>query len=216
MLAILPFLRLAGVFLFVCLSGCATKASLIGEPMPPAKPGFGYVAAAMVARVDSADPTHTFADVPSFQAYFEPAGEPKVPGFMINTYADRDGRGIWFDSKSKIPMVNGNRAVVLIPVQSGTYRLDIMDVHLYAYKRSLRLDKLNVPPFTVREGEITYIGSIDLTTTLGRNIFGMTLPHGLRANIIDNFESDWAAMQNADDRLKTMQVNNSFGIGPST
>ncbi|UOD31573.1 hypothetical protein INH39_07760 [Massilia violaceinigra] len=199
------------LFLVVGLGGCASKSSLLGEPTPLAKPGFGYVAVVMVAREDSSDSTYTLHDVPTVVATFVPVGTPGGSGFQLHTGANGEANGIWFDPKSKTPMMNGYHAMQLIPVQVGSYRLKNLLATMRVYQKQVSLNKLDTPPFTVREGEVTYIGSIGLNTSLGKNLIGMTTPAGLRVAFVDNFETDWAAMQKADARLTTMKVTNGLG-----
>lgn len=165
----------------------------------------------MVARVDSADAKYTLHDVPTVLASFVPVDKPNGAEFQLHSGANGEPNGIWFDPKSTIPMMNGYHAMQLIPVPTGSYRLKNLLATMRVYQKQVSLNKLDTPPFTVREGEVTYIGSIGLTTSLGKNLIGMTVPASLHVAFVDNFESDWAAMQKADARLTTMKVTNSLG-----
>jgi hypothetical protein len=191
----------------LALAGCATRNSVLGDT-GELKPegGTGYVAATLVYRIDSVDPTLQLVGFPSIDSAFYAQGATDKPAFSINTYTDMNNTGLWAVPGAALEESRGRRVMSLVKVPAGRYRLGRVGSQFPAYRQHVTLDMVDPPMIEVREGQVTYAGSIQLVVGAGKNIFGQARPSNAKLRLVDDAARDIAAIKKADARLSQLTV----------
>jgi hypothetical protein len=198
---------MCGTTLLVLLAGCATKNSVLGEAgeLKP-EAGAGYVAATLVYRIDSADQSIQLVGAPSITAAFYGPEAAKQVAFSINTFTDMNNTGLWAAPGAALEESRGRRVLSLVKVPAGRYQLGRVGSFYPVYQQHVTLDMIDPPVIEVREGQVTYAGSIQLIIRVGKNIFGQARPYSASLRLVDDAAKDIAAMKKADARLAQLAV----------
>jgi hypothetical protein len=198
---------MCGTTLLVALAGCATKNSVLGEAgeLKP-EAGAGYVAATLVYRIDSADQSIQLVGAPSMSAAFYAPGAGKKVAFSINTYTDMNNTGLWAAPGAALEESRGRRVMSLVKVPAGRYQLGLVSSSFPVYQQHVTLDMIDPPVIEVREGQVSYAGSIQLIIRVGKNIFGQARPYSASLRMVDDAAKDIAAMKKTDARLAQLAV----------
>jgi hypothetical protein len=193
--------------LLVALAGCASRNSVLGEAgeLKP-ESGAGYVAATLVYRIDSADQSLQLVGFPSIAAAFYAPGAPSKAAFSINTFTDMNNTGLWTAPGAALEESRGRRVLSLVKVPAGRYQLGRVSSSFNVYQQHVTLDMVDPPVIEVREGQVTYAGSIQLIVRAGKNIFGQARPSSAALRLVDDAARDVAAMKKTDARLAQLAV----------
>jgi hypothetical protein len=196
-----------GITMLLALAGCATKNSVLGEAGElKSEGGTGYVAATLVYRIDSADRTLQLDGFPSISADFFAQGASDKAAFSINTSTDLNITGLWAVPGAALEESRGRRVLSLVKVPAGRYRLGRVGSIYNTYRKQVALAMIDPPLIEVREGQVTYAGSIQLVVGAGRNNFGHAVPSTAALRLVDDAARDIAAMKKADARLTELTV----------
>lgn len=198
---------MCGTTLLVALAGCASRNSVLGEAgeLKP-ESGAGYVAATLVYRIDSADQSLQLVGFPSIAAAFYAPGAPGKAAFSINTFTDMNNTGLWNAPGAALEESRGRRVLSMVKVPAGRYQLGRVGSSFNVYQQHVTLDMVDPPVIEVREGQVTYAGSIQLIVRAGKNIFGQARPSSAALRLVDDAARDIAAMKKADARLAQLAV----------
>lgn len=103
--------------------------------------------------------------------------------------------------------------LIALPLEPGQYELFNWTLYVtrfggYGYISP----KIPPPPhaFTIRAGEITYLGGLHVETVLGKNLIGMSLPFGGNPNITDQFTRDLPILKRKYPNLADWSVQSSI------
>jgi hypothetical protein len=198
---------MCGTTLLVALAGCASRNSVLGEAgeLKP-ESGAGYVAATLVYRIESADPSLQLVSLPSIAASFHALGAPSKAAFSINTFTDLNNTGLWTAPGAALEESRGRRVLSLVKVPAGRYQLGRVYSSFTVYREHVTLNMLDPPVIEVREGQVTYAGRIQLVVRVGKDNFGHAVPFSAALRLVDDAVSDIAAMKKADARLASLAV----------
>jgi hypothetical protein len=198
---------MCGTTLLVALAGCASRNSVLGEAgeLKP-ESGAGYVAATLVYRIKSADPSLQLVSLPSIAASFHALGAPSKAAFSINTFTALNNTGLWTAPGAALEESRGRRVLSLVKVPAGRYQLGRVYSSFTVYREHVTLNMLAPPVIEVREGQVTYAGSIQLVVRVGKDNFGHAVPYSAALRLVDDAASDIAAMKKADVRLAQLAV----------
>lgn len=194
---------LSALSLFVALAGCSTVNEL-KKPGAELGPGYGYVAARIVSMAGP-----------------EPSGEPNNFPPLVRVYyklIKSDKFSIGSDFTIEADLQNATRTVgkgnvtvsgemVLVRAQPGQYHLSSLLGK--SLGRTIEIQAKDSPPFTVNEGEVTYVGQIHLITRVGRNAFGTVVPSSGIFSLSHDFETDVAELKKRDPRLASMRITDA-------
>ncbi|MGB9108015.1 MAG: hypothetical protein WCC39_04945 [Telluria sp.] len=199
--------RMCMTTLMVALAGCASRNSVLGEAgeLKP-ESGVGYVAATLVYRIDSADPSIELVGFPSIAAAFHAPGNAGKPAFSINTFTTMNRMGLWTEPRAALEEPRGRRVLALVQVPAGRYQLGRIDSTYTLYLRQVALNMTDPPVIEVRAGQVTYAGSIQLRVRTGKDRFGHAVPVSATLHLVDDAAGDIAAMKKVDVRLAPLAV----------
>jgi hypothetical protein len=188
------------------LAGCGAQTSTLGNAGKLEANEFGYVAATLVSRQLADEPGMLLPRPPRIAAeFYENTASPHKE-FELHTA----GAEQWKNPVSKEGPGGTYRAMLLVPVKPGRYWLGNVKASFFGgYQLDTEL-RAPYPTITVRKGEVTYAGSIQVISRLGRNVTGEVRPGGIFLNIGNDFEADIAAMKNMDPRVATLPVSNGL------
>jgi hypothetical protein len=198
---------ICGTMTMLVMAGCATKNSVLGEA-GELKPvgGTGYDPPTLVYRLQTADRSLELVGFPSIDAAFYPQGASDKAAFHINTYTDMNNTGLWSVPGAALEEARGRRVLSLVKVPAGRYQLGRVGSSFNVYHQHVKLDMIDPPVIEVREGQVTYAGSIQLIVHAGKNIFGQARPTSAALRLVDDAARDIAAMKKADARLGQLVV----------
>ncbi len=197
------------LFLFTLITGCASKNSVLASTEPLNQTGHGFVAATFVVKVHNPR-NGTGIRMPMLGASFHPVADIATTAFYLNTVSNGGAQGLWGDATAKLEVAGEYRVMTLVPVKAGRYQFGRMRATFSEPDRYLTLDNLNPPVFDVREGEVTYVGSLRLPTEFAINIVGQAIAMRSKLFVRDDFDLDMAGMKAVDSRLRTMVIHNGL------
>jgi hypothetical protein len=192
------------------LIGCATQNNQLGTEQRLPEPGMGYVLASLAYEVPSDAEARTSAFVPSLAANVAPADGGSGKHFQINASAGGIVNGLWSEKKLVIDEGSRRRVVLLVPVQPGKYKVNQYYTSFPAFGREVFIDAKNSPTFEVRDGEIAYAGSMQLSFTVGRTLLGQLRPNLATVKLVHDFDKDLGMARGIDSRLSKIEVRDAL------
>jgi hypothetical protein len=187
----------------LALGGCTTSQTVIGcTDELKQEAGIGYIAMTLVHRTDSPDPSLVLRELPSIDAVLFRAGEMRRAPFHINTTA-RGGNvsGLWDAPGVALSEPQGRRVMTILKVPAGRYVLTQVHATVPAFRLYMLINPKYPPVVEVREGQVTYAGSIQLTSQVTKTYFGHARPTTAQLRLSDDAAVDVPAMRRADPRL---------------
>lgn len=100
--------------------------------------------------------------------------------------------------------------VLAFEVPAGNYELNSWEIQLFSISvvdENIRPKNIQPLYFSVKPGEITYIGNLHLETTTSKGLFGRPYASGGYANITDTNEIDLPIFREKYPKLKDLPVN---------
>ena len=200
--------------ILLLLSGCVTNQLSETHSLPRA--GTGFVVATLVSRVESINAQDHLFGAPAISASFNSIEKPNDVAFVVATAGSTTGLIGLISAKPQtvLPEPNGTRTMVMVPVKPGKYKMGRLDGGFGAYNKVVKMDAANNLTIDVNEGEITYLGSFHLISTVGKNIIGINSPAYASLTIKDEYVSDLIAMKSIDPRLKELPISNGLATNP--
>ncbi|MYM24496.1 hypothetical protein GTP46_17775 [Duganella sp. FT135W] len=195
----------AGVFAAIVLSGCASVKNRTGDAEPLAASGTGYVFASVMARNESSDPELKLGQIALVNAFFHPVDEPKKVEFVVMNDLNPDMK------RAKLESGGGFRTFVLLAVKPGKYKLGKVIGSMTAYRKEISREMVDMPEIEVREGQVSYVGSVRIITGVGKGwLFGQALPASAGISVVDDYAQDLMAIKTLDTRLNTFKFSNGL------
>lgn len=197
---------LAALLIFCSVAGCMTQTSTLGSSEQLDVADMGYIAATLVSKQVADGRKIMLPSPPKIVAdFYENTSAPHL-AFSLHTVGDDE-----WNRQVSIDRFNGeHQLMLLVPVRPGRYWLGNVDASFYGGYRIDTNLKANYPMIVVKKGEITYAGSIQILSKIGKNIAGEVRPGGIYLNIENNFGRDIKAMKSIDNRLTTMPISNGL------
>lgn len=196
--------RTAGLLLCLLLSACAFQENRLGR-QESIDADVGYVLATLVSR-QIAKEEILLPKPPNIEAHFQEDVARQQAEFLLRS----PGVPQWETPLVKNAAGGEYRIVLLVPVKPGRYWLrDVGAVFYSGYARSMTL-YAPYPAITVKRGEITYAGSIQVHSVIGRNIEGQPRPGKVWLEIKNDFEGDTAMMRSQDTRFAGLPISNGL------
>lgn len=191
-------------FLFcILLTACVVQENRLEREGQLSADDVGYVAATLVSKQIAKEEV-LLPKPPEIRAHFQGTEMGAHDEFTLHTH---------YVQRWDIPIVQNSsggeyRIVLLVPVKPGKYVLRSVDAAFYGgYQRSLNLIA-PYRPITVRRGEITYAGSIQVNSNVGRNIEGQIRPGEIWLKIGNDFSNDEKMMRDIDPRSSSLPISN--------
>lgn len=195
-------LKAAMCLVLAVLTGCASSNKLV-QPDPLPRGGTGYVAATLVARNESYDPKLHMKDVAMVSAAFHAVDNPKSIAFWLSQGS------VFMDPRLVLPEPDGQRILVLTEVKPGKYKMGALQGSFPGRNKTVAIEAIDPPVIEVREGEVTYAGSLQLINLVGENLLGMAVPGSARMVVKNEYRTDVSAIKVADPRVKDMVFTDS-------
>lgn len=196
-------LSLAAAFL---LGGCAGQ-SILGESGEMEQDHAGFVVATLVHTTDIAQPDLIDAGI---EAGFFAQPHAAMPAFSLTTAYRASPVGLLGVEQARLPEPNGWRVMVLLRVPAGRYRLQRLGAAYPAWRVQTGAPVADAPVIAVREGEVSYVGSIHLQTRSTIGAEGRALPVQARFTVLDESATDIPALKRADERLEGLPFINAL------
>ncbi len=155
-----------------------------------------------------------FTGFPGMTAKFHAAGSADTTAFSVNTSTNGDPEGLWRVPSASLDEPRGKRIMTLVKVPAGRYQLGRVNAYFSSYRLIAEMDVVNPPVIEVREGEVSYAGSIHFVSRLGTSIFGRSIPAGVYLRLYDESVNDIASMKRADSRLTGLPFVNALAQQP--
>lgn len=166
----------------------------------------GYIAITLVSKQITKGMPIMLPMPPTIVANFYGGFATPTLEFKVHTI----GSDAW-----KIPTQRNDSGVehkilLLIPVAPGSYWLGDVDAKFYSgYLLDTQL-RADYPRIFVRKGEVTYAGSIQVISVVGKNVQGEVRPGAISLNVVNDFETDMNAMAIADPGVKRLPLSNGL------
>jgi hypothetical protein len=166
-----PVLRILGMGLVAALVGaCSTPSQLTSKETVLLNDKTGLIVATLGFEV--APGSEVIEVMPSISLIAEPVSKEGAGGDVsINTASGLSNTGGWDEIGSVTGTPASKRLLVAFPAKPGQYAIKRKVVGLYAY--NLRSEDPRPLVFTVKAGEIAYIGAhyLQYTTTINNGRF---------------------------------------------
>lgn len=183
-----------------CVSGCATIKNQVGDTTDLRSPGVGYVFGSVVSRNVFHDPEQKLAIKADVRAGFHSMANPGSPAFVIAGNSTGD-------PKDNIAEQDTFRRIVLLPAKPGKYKMGSVSATLL--NKATERQMIDSPEIEVREGQITYVGSIKFTSVVGSGwLFGQPVPVSSSTLVTDDYETDASSLKLLDNRVGGFVISN--------
>jgi hypothetical protein len=202
--------RLYLLLLALVVVGCATQSNQLGNQQRLPEPGVGYVLASLTYEVPSDPDARTLAFVPALTVMYSPVEGGSGQHFSIHTSNSTGNTGMWSDKKLALDDGMTRRLVLLVPVRPGKYRVKQYYSSFPVFGREVFIDAKEPPTFEVREGEIAYAGSVQLSFSVGKTLFGQLRPNVATIKLVHELDKDVRAARDVDSRLAKIEVRDAY------
>lgn len=193
-------------FATLCLGGCASQ-SILGESGEMERDHAGFVVATFVHTTDIAQPDLVAAGI---DAGFFAQPNAATPAFSLTTAYRMSPVGLLNRWQARLTQPNGWRVMVLLRVPAGRYRMGRLAALYPASRLQTVAVVADAPVIAVREGEVTYVGSIQLQTSASIGAEGRAWPAQARFAVLDESATDIPALKRADERLEGLPFINAL------
>jgi hypothetical protein len=188
------------------LTGCLIQTSKLGSVEKFDEVEFGYVAATLVSKQMTNEKNLLLPIPPKIVANFQGNTSTSNLEFQLHTIGTN-----WKDSAAKGEDYGTEyRLMLLVPVKPGNYWLDNVEASFYGGYRIDTELRARYPTVLVRKGEITYLGSIQVISNIGKNVVGEVRPGKISLNINNEFQKDIDAMRIFDSKINKMTLRNGL------
>lgn len=122
------------------------------------------------------------------------------------------GSGRWLASDVVLDSGDRVRAITSMELAPGDYELFAYELDLHYGIGHYSMEKKYLRPirFTIRTGEVTYIGSHEMRMTTGQNLLGQTVPAGATFPVLDRMEEDVARLHAIRPETMSLKVNSAL------
>jgi len=194
----------------LCLSACETGGParrLDDTSVPLMKPGYGLVATTLIerSRLYRTDQPIAVMSVGTTMAFYSPVRGSDGSAFVVQPRGET--RASWVNPDQPGKADRGYMAF-LTPVKPGKYYLNTLLVGPMSHQESVR-PKKEEPVFEVREGEVTYAGSVQMLT-LAELSRGGYEPVRKSVEVVDEYAKDMALIRAKEPRLSTVTIRNGL------
>jgi hypothetical protein len=174
--------------------------------VPLMQPGYGLVATTLVYRsrdLRSEQPTDTPSYRKAVEFYF-PLPDTGGAAFVVHPYGET--RATWVHRQRTEDSDRGF-AVFLTPAKPGKYSLHQLLVD--GEKQQQGVWPKAPPTFEVKEGQVTYAGSVHLMTRMEKR-YGVYAPVDMGVLVIDDYAHDVATIKEQEPRLEAVAIKNGL------
>lgn len=173
--------------------------------VPLMKPGYGLVATTLIerTRLNKTDQPVAVATAGTTVAFYGPVRGSDGSAFVVQPRGET--RASWVNPNQPGKADRGYMAF-LTPVKPGKYYLDTLLVGPMSHQESVH-PKKEEPVFEVREGQVTYAGSVQMLT-LAEPSRGGYEPVRRTVEVVDEYAQDMALIKAQEPRLSTVTIRN--------
>ena len=109
-----------------------------------------------------------------------------------------DAVGIFNDADINLSEEKKRGRLLAIKAEPGIYDLTGWDMYVYTYPNSTKYigpKEFEPIEFTIKEGEITYLGNLHLDAIVSKNFFGAKIPFDATSKISDDSKRDLISLK---------------------
>lgn len=195
----------------LCLGACETGGParrLDDTSVPLMKPGYGLVATTLIerSRLHSNDQPVAVATAGTTDAFYDPVRGSGGSAFLVHPRGETRASPV---NPSQPGKADRGYMAFLTPVKPGKYHLNQLLVGVAGNQQVV--GPKDEPVFEVVEGQVTYAGSMQLTTWItpgGGN--GRYVPVKRTVEVVDQYEKDMALIGAKEPRLSTVTIRNGI------
>jgi hypothetical protein len=180
-------------FTALIASACSSNSILTAPKKGWAKEKSGLIVASLGYVRSNPNPYPAWAENPAVHVYVKSISDPKSLTMELTTTAEIMYGDAWKHSSVVIDGSLHRRLLVAYPAVPGRYKLwrKFSTFSSYGYNAYEYIQDEQTPLlFDVRAGEVTYIGSHELSLTTGENFLGVDVPRRALIGTIDHYEED--------------------------
>jgi len=190
------------------LAACETAGParrLDDTSVPLMKPGYGLVATTLIerTRLYRTDQPIAVATAGTTVAFYSVVRGSDGSAFVVHPSGETRASLVNPDQPGK---ADRGYMAFLTPVKPGKYYLDTLLVGPIGHQQVLG-PKKKEPVFEVREGEVTYAGSVQ-TLTLAELSRGGYEPVRKTVEVVDEYTKDMPLIKAQEPRLSTVTIRN--------
>ncbi len=189
----------------VLLAGCAS-APEAQESASLLKPGYGVVAATLQFTVKgtSEDARQHGIELPHIAAEIVPVNPAGGDTAVLSTSRK------WRKPGATLVTPEGDRVMDVAALKPGRYKIRRLAASFNFLNKQTSVLPTPDILFDVKEGEVTYMGSIQAITTIGRDGQGQQTPTAITLAVRDEFSADTAAMKQADPGMGALVLRDGL------
>lgn len=126
------------------------------------------------------------------------------------------GNRAWADKDTLLVSGNQIRSITSVGLPPGNYEVFAYDLQVSHSIWQYSLSKEYPQPirFTVRPGEVTYIGSYQMEVSIGRNVLGRATPERASLVVVDRAQQDLARLQRVRPETAALTFTSALGAVP--
>lgn len=143
-------------------------------------------------------------ELPHMEANIKPVDAPGGDTAVLST------SHAWRVPAVTLATEKGDRVMSMASLKPGRYKIRRLEASFIFFKKQNSVLPSQDILFDVKEGQVTYIGSIQAVATMGRDNQGQVTPTAIALSVRDEFAADVAAMKKADPSMGALVLRDGL------